>query len=346
MAPQGATPQAGVGSLEEFVRAARRRAALASLARSAAIAALAASVCSAAIEFDGGDSLARAAWVAAALGGALAGAVWWREERSGEREFVRNVDARLELEGALATAADAQCAKPSSMAALLARRTASRLSAGDLLRAAPLPAIGWLAAPLLGWALWLAADQARPPTAPQLARLAAEVGASLAASTSLERAPAEAARELAAGLEAAAAQARTDPAELEAQVQGLAARLGELAQDPGTSPEAALELAAAAQRLSAASHELHAQRRGASTAGAGSADAPLASEPDRRTMMGSTALGPGLRTPADERDSTRSPQTPLQGSAAPLEPREPPVLSGRWWAAEHDAVVAAWREGR
>lgn len=331
-------------SVETFVRAARRRASLAAGLRSLAVAALAASVGAAAIELDGGDCRAGAAWVVMTLVGALAGASWWREERVEEREFVRIVDARLELEGALATAQDASHPAGASLATLLARRTAARLGARDLLRAAPLPTLGWLAAPLLGCALWLAAEQARPPLAPHLAQLAARVGSSLATESTLEPARAALARELAARVEAGAAGARSDPEQLAVDAQLLAQQLVGLVEGSQTSPEVALELAAAAQRLEAAARDLRPRAPGGGAGSAGAVHAPLASGPEQRTMKGSTAPGPGLPVPSDERDTTRSPNTPLPGSAAPIELLEPPVLSGRWWAAEHDAVVAAWRE--
>lgn len=350
MDSRGAPPQADEPSLESFVRAARRRAAAASSARSLAVAALAACVSAAAIELDGGDSSARAACGVAGLAGLFAGATWWRGERVEAREFVRTVDARLSLEGALATAQEARTSDRASLATLLARRTAARLGARDLLRAAPWPAIGWLAAPLFGWALWLAAERARPTAAPHIAELAATVGATLSAAPMLERAQSDAARELAARVAAAAADARTDPAALAAEVRKLGQQLLELAQAESAAPPLALELAAAGQRLEAAARALasHGPRGGA---GAGGAEhAPLASGPDQSTMKGSAAPRPGLPTPADERDTTRTPRTSLQGSAAPTDSTwngrgEPPVLSGRWWAAEHDAVVAAWREG-
>lgn len=341
-------------TLAGFVRRAQRRASFASSLRALAVASLAAAVTAAAIEFDGGDALQARAVVALLLSASCAAASWLREQRTGEHEFTRELDRRLELDGALATGHQTRGA--SGLAALLAQRTLSRLGPDALRRAAPAPNLGWLAAPLAGLALWLAAERASAPRAPELAQLASAVAATLSAGGELDPARASSVRAAAAQLAERAARADADTAELVREARALAAQVNELAHGLPADSERALELLASAQRLEALVPRgpgpgpgSDARSRAAAQGGdgAGGRSPALQSEPGERTMKGSTAQGAGPSTPLDERSLLRpSAGAPSGDSFRSQSVREAPLLAGRWWSEDYDAVVAAWREAR
>ncbi len=332
---------------------AQRRAWCVGALRTLGVAALAASITGAAIELDGGESRGARAAFAMLLAAGCAAAMWWREERVDEREFARRADRRLALDGALATAHEARGS--SELALLLAQRTVARLSPDSVRRAAPAPNLAWLAAPLAGFALWLAADRAAPPRDTQLAQLAGSLASTLAADSELAPERAADLRESAEQLADSAARGSADSAELAASARSLSDQLSDLARSLPPGSARALELLAAAQRLEAltaraATSGASGGASGGPQAGegaAGVASAPLQSEPAERTMKGSPAQGAGPSTTPDERSLPRLPAGAPSGDAPWSPPAlEPALLAGRWWAEDYDAVVAAWRESR
>jgi hypothetical protein len=333
---------AGAATVAGFVARAKWRVALSRGAQTASVAVCAAAAVAAAVEFDGGSLHEPQAWTVAALCATLAGAMWWREQRLDAAGLARKLDRRLELGGALFTTLEAQRRGDPSFAALLETRTARTLRADDLPRAAPAPALGWLAAPAIAVGLWLAAAQRRPASDPDLAQLARAVRSALAVSAS-GAAPLREAEATAGRIEREAEGAELDPAALRRELERLEVQLDAVDAARRSAPGAA---GASNARLEALREPLRAaaRRLGGSAEGAGRGS-PLQSGPGESTMTGSTDDARPRELPADERPAPRA--VPVTGPTlgpAPVERGETAVLAGRWWPPEHDAVVAAWRE--
>jgi len=339
------TPEStpGAASVGALVGAAARRLAWTRAAQSCSLALCTVFVVAAAIELDGADFAGASAFGVAVLCGVSVAAVWWREQSLAPHEVARLVDRRLELRGAFATAHEAEqralsssSFSSSSLARALAARAAKSLGVSQLRRALPPPAFVWLAAPILSASMWLAADAVRPAAAPELAALAERLRESVA---NLPGAGSEQVRERAEQLAQAARAA--DPAPLVRALERAVEALRALDEGAAGAAGLELELQALEQRLAAAARRLGAGANAPGNDGGGGS--ALQSGAQQRTMAGSTDDGHNRRHPALER------ATPGELSPQPLVPSvdapESAVLAGRWWPAQHDAVVDAWRRG-
>jgi hypothetical protein len=343
-------------TVESFVARAKWRASLVRGAQTLSVALCAAASVALALELDGAALRDAHAWIAAALCATLAGSTWWYEQRLDAAEFARRLDRRLELGGALFTTLEARSRGAHAFAGLLEARTARALRPSELPRAAPPPALGWLAAPAIAVGVWLAAAELRPVADPELVALAREVRAALDGSREASRDEAIAGSEAlrseaeaaAVRLARAAGRPRFDEGELARALEQLDRRLAELesgAEAPNAENTVLREqVRAAARRLGLSSNTPAGAPPGASTGGA-DLGSPLQSGPGERTMTGSTDDARPRELPADERSAPRADSVPGPILApAPAERGEAALLVGRWWPPEHDAVVAAWRE--
>ncbi len=348
--------QAEATTVASFVARARRRTGLGRAVQTLSVALCAAAAVALALELDGAALRGAQAWIAAGLCATLAGSIWWREQHLDAAEFARRLDRRLELGGALFTTLEARSRGAHAFAGLLEARTANALRPSELPRAAPPPALGWLAAPALAVGAWLAAAQLRTPADPELVALARDVRAALDGSRDASRSGAVGGSEAlrreaeaaAAQLARVAASPRVDEGELARALDRLESRMAALegGADAPNAENAVLreQLRAAARRLGLPSGAPPGVPSGVRTQGA-DLGSPLQSGPGERTMTGSTDDARLRELPADERPAPRA--VPVPGpilAPAPSERGEAALLAGRWWPPEHDSVVAAWRE--
>ena len=339
--------------IAEFVTRAARRAGWILAAQSLAVALSATAIVVAAAELDGADALRADVLAVAALCGALAGSMWWGEQHASRREVARRADERLAQSGALLTAFEAARTPSAPFAALLSRRAAGALPSDALARAEPPPSLAWLAAPLFAAGLWLLASQATPPSHLGLVELATRVEGALDGAAGVG---VQSARDAARELRDRAGDARTPDAELASAAARLDRELARLLGPGVLDPGRRLQLDGERARLRSEEKSL---RTASAPAGAGAGDrggpnARSAAVPTLQnavgesTMQGWASDGTDLDHAAGappRGDSTASDaQTrPDQPAVAEHGLAEPGVVAGRWWSAEQDAVVAAWR---
>jgi hypothetical protein len=324
------------------------------------------------------------AWWPGSIAGVCAALSWWLEGDSNFDRFVRRVDRRNALGGALTTALDSLArARPGVLVALLVERIEHEVSPRACIAAAfpRTPAV--LAAPLLGLALFLADVDARSGALAQPPTLAEASHALLAAAQDLRGAAPSTAAPSTARSPAAAAQASN--ADLARETERTARALADLAsrertkgdldrlqQDLGvlrerlvrealeTTPvladpvrSRALGAIDAARTAVGAELENAGSRAQAAPSVVTPAGAPSAAS-NSGTAAIATANGAGGDTSVassavDGRMSApNAGVTPVDGAGAtgttPAIEHGTPTL--RWWAPTYDAVVERWAEAR
>ncbi|MCY3000422.1 MAG: hypothetical protein NTV21_01240 [Planctomycetota bacterium] len=269
---------------------------------------------------------------------ACAGA-WWAEHWPTRAEVAGRADRRLGLDGALLAAWERE-RDGGGLGGLLAARVLARLPADALARAAKKPALALAAGPLAALALFLALPRPAPALPVGVPELAGKVAVALGRAQGTDGAPAELV-ELRTRLEAAAQGALGAEEAGEALEQAALVLEGASAQAGGADPVllAGSDLARAALARLADTRKAPAGpstggKNPSESDGSGSATGfGMQNEPAARTMVGSPRGALDRATPPSSGPAPAVPPASEAGTAA-----------GRWWPAEYDDVVAAWRE--
>jgi len=324
------------------------------------------------------------AWWPGSIAGVCAALSWWLEGVPEFDRFVRRVDQRGALGGALTTAFDALSrARPSLLAALLVEQIERAVSPRACLAAALPRTPAVLAAPLLGLALFLVDVDARSSAPARPATFAEASLALLGAAQDLRAAsPASAAPSTADS--PGAASATIAVAEVAREAERTARALADLgARDPSVSefdrlqkdldalrarlihaPESAAGLAELARArtlwaIDAARTALGAELASAgSRAQTGSSIAPSAGASVASSNSGAPASVAGSGAGSESSVASRAGEgrmsapnagvTPVDGAGAnaTTPATEHGTATLRWWAPTYDAVVERWAEAR
>lgn len=322
-------------------------------------------------------------WWAGSIAGVCAALSWWLEARPNYARFVRSVDRRNTLDGALATAVDTlerarTDARRNSLSMLLVERVESDVTGRAMFAAAWPRTPTVLAAPLLGLALFLIGLDARDVSsgpAPTLAEAASALseaarelrtsssaasatagaaapGAAQAAIADLVREADSLARSLAD--RAAGRAERGDVARLQPALDALRSNLiraASTAQSAAISSAEARALSAVDAARAALGSELAQAADGARTS-------PFAGDSTPSTGAGTPSItssnGPGAQSGVapSVTDGRMVPPnagtTPVDGAGptATTPAIEHGTASLRWWAPTYDAVVERWAEAR
>ena len=318
----------------ELVAAALLRTRLSRGAESACLALAAGLGAASAAELSGASAGTLPVLAVATLCAAACGATWWREHRGSAAEVARAADRRLAQDGALVTAFESELR--GGLAALLAARTLGALPDGSLARAAPGPALAFLAAPLAAAALLSAVAQrvqGPGPGAFELAGRASAASARAAGSSGDPRA-AELAR-LAAGAVEAAETGAGSPAEAAQALLEVQARLEELVAERSARGEFDPELWAARDLVQDAA-------RGLSQGAPGGAPGAGGAEPAATKPSAALKKAPSGRTMSGSQSEGRSPPTPSDAPTGAAAEAEVGTVAGRWWPRQYDDLVARW----
>ncbi len=275
------------------------------------------------------------ALIASAVSASACAATWWLEHRRGLLDVARVADRRLEQNGALVTSFERE--RQGGLAALLAAQTFERLPQAAVARAAPGPALAFIAAPLIAAALFASLAQRSPKLPAEVAEFAQRSAAQLAQSSSAgtDARAAELAHAAAAAASAAADGSIT-PAQAGEALRRAEARLSELVSEREQRKEFDPALWSARDLARAALRELStgsvADSSGATAVSPGAAEvtAPLKNSGARSTMAGSST---------ESQPVQRS--SPDPAGPAPLA-AEVGTVAGRWWPTQYDDVVARW----
>ena len=269
---------------------------------------------------------------------ACAGA-WWAEHWPVRPEVAGRADRKLGFDGALLAAWERE-REGGGLGSLLAARVVARLPADALARGVKRPALALAAGPLAALALFLALPRPAPALPAGVPELAGRVAVALGRASGEESAPAELV-ELRSRLEATAvgatgAEEAAEALERAAGVlEGASAAVG--GADPVLLAGSDLARAALARLAEARKTPSGSSKGGPATAESGGSSSAagfgMQNEPAARTMVGSPRGASDRATP------------PSSGPAPAVPPAlEAGTAAGRWWPAEYDDVVAAWRE--
>ncbi len=348
-------------SVVEFVARARSRrnlrSALESLALGIAAALIALAACRLSPFPNAEDAVSPLALaVCGALSGLAMAGTWWVERaKKTDQDLARQIDARLERDGALATAYEARVqGNVSALVRVLEGRVSAGLDRESLRRA--LPALGfiWLAPPACGAALLalvleLPAQRSADSGAAQGATAAAAMSGSRAAAVAkatLDRARLQSS---ASGIDAAL-RARLI-AELDAAAADIRAALPQISSAGATADSAArllTELQAERSALAADGsvhpsdpHTPSGGARGVAPGSGAGVESGSGAEADKSLLTNGSSdrTMSGSNRPTAATDGARStPPSPESGS-----PGEVGTLAGRWWDERYDPVVQGWR---
>ena len=346
-------------SVVAFVAGARGRRNMLSGLESLALGIAAACMALAACRFGPDAALAPGTSALAACGTlcglAMAGTWWVERAKKTDLELARQIDARLQQGGALATAYEVSLhGEVNALADLLEKRVVAGLGRTSLRRA--LPALGfiWFAPPAIGAALLALAFELPAPRSAQsqaaesgtAASAAADPRALARARSALDRArqmsfSARNDPRLRAQLigELAAAARGLDAAGLAPSAPGIAANAS-----PSLLEELAAESAALASDGSVASSDPSTRPAGAH----GESQDPAAPGGPGSGAEGGKSLltaGPPERTRSGSNRPTAAPNGARPANQVPEAgaPGEQGTLAGRWWDERSDPVVQGWR---
>lgn len=327
-------------TLPEFVERALVRTKLAALVEGVLLGATAGLGTAAALVLSKSEPWSAAGWVVQGVSALACAGTWWAEHWPTRAEVAARADRRLGFDGALVAAWERE-REGGGLGALLAARVVERLPADALARAAKRPALALAAGPLAALALFLALPKPVPALPEGVAELAGKVSVALGRAQGADGEASAELVELRGRLEAAAQGAAeagqaADALERAAQVLENASLRAEGA-DPVLLAGADLAKAALARLADAGRAPTGAKAGGlapSESGGSGSASGfGMQNEPAARTMVGSPRGASDRATP------------PSPGPVPAVPPAsEVGTTAGRWWPAEYDDVVAAWRE--
>lgn len=348
--------EAGIESerLPEFVRSrvayARRGLASARILQSFCCGVAAATLSLAAATHVGGELGERDVQVVALVNGLLAWIASALAYRRAPREVARQIDAALDLHGALFTAWEAEGVdRPSRLARLLGRDVASRVSAKDMVHAVLPNMVVSLALPFLASALLFSAmENAR--SAPDVRDLAA-------LTRQVEQGLASLSEEGTAGAAGAPGVLDLEEQKELRRLMGKAAELTERVREGQAGPE---ELAALGDELAALRAELGGAenlRRGLEDT-MNSVDAARMALEGRRSKTSDTEAGQGSggegmsgsggRSLAPGREDGRMVRPELQttapGNPTGSEREQAGVLGHQAWPEAHENIIRRWVE--